>query len=123
MSRTDIHRPTHVLAQDPTMREHFKEFHHHTEKDDQGNLICDFEVFMAAYRAGRWVRTNCYLMWWSELQACGCKRCTAQASRRRTRRRDRHNIRRANRVAFGQAAAGDLDEDGPQIPWAGGLWD
>lgn len=108
MSRTDIHRPMFAMAQDPTMREHFQQFHDHSTGS------CDYDTFLAALLAGRWVRTRCRLQWWSELRICGCPRCVGQSQRQRARRQERHMMRRALHEAAGQYTAGDLDEDLPR---------
>jgi hypothetical protein len=89
------------------MREHFREVHHH----ERGS--CDLQEFLTEFLRGRWIRTDCYLQWWSEQRICSCGLCSQAAAGRRDRRRDRQGTRRDLRAAAGQWAAGELDEDGP----------
>lgn len=115
MSRTDIHRPAWVLYQDPDMREHFREFHHHPDGS------CDLDAFTTAWLEGRWARTNCRVQWWSDQRICACEMCSMRAARKRARRQDRQGTRRQLHDASAQWAAGELDEDAPyphQVdPW------
>jgi hypothetical protein len=97
-----------ALWQDPSMREHFKEHHDHRTG------TCDLDVFLEAFLHGTaWVRTGCYVQWWSHLRTCACPLCSGQASRKRARRQDRHDTRRVLHDAAAQFAAADLDEDLP----------
>jgi hypothetical protein len=107
MSRTDIHRPAHVMWRDPTMRQHFRESHHH----EHGT--CDLDVFLEAFREGRWIRTGCSVQWWSHQRICSCEMCSMRAARRRERRADRQDTHRDLHAAAGLWAAGELDEDAP----------
>ena len=118
MSRTDIHRPAWVQAQDPLTKNNWKAFHHHPTRDSAGRPTCDLDRFLAAFYAGDWARTRCYVQWWGGPNICGCSMCTGQPSRRLARRRDRLAARRACQIAAGEYAAGQLDEDGPWIPRA-----
>ncbi len=108
MSGTDAHRPLHALYADPAMRKHFKEFHHHTRRDEHGALICDIELAREALSSDRYLRTECVIQWWSHLRICGCRLCTGHDDRRQLRRRERHTARGAAREA-----AGRLDHDDP----------
>ncbi len=109
MSHTDIHRPLHVLYQDPSMRAHFRESHDHRDGS------CDLPEFLDAWLpAGFWRRTRCSVRWWGQDQRiCACRRCSQYDAHRRMRRQDRYYIRRDLRTAVAQAAAGELDEDLP----------
>jgi hypothetical protein len=86
MSRTDVHRPWHIQLADPHNR----------------HLFYRFQVWP----------------WQTELipfknLGCGCRMCTDQPARKRARRQERHDIRRALHDATAQYAAQDLDEDLP----------
>lgn len=87
MSNTDVHRPWHVQLADPYNR----------------HLL---------YRYPAWP-------WQMELTSfknigCGCTLCTQQSQRKRARRQERHDTRRALHNAAAQYAADDLDEDLPR---------
>jgi hypothetical protein len=108
MSRTDIHRPAHVLYQDPSMRQHFLEVHHHETGP------CDLQEFLDVWlRQVRWTRTRCWVQWYSQQRLCSCEMCSMRAARRRARRQDRHVTRRQLHEAAAQYAGDDLDEDLP----------
>jgi len=108
MSRTDIHRPAWALYQDPGMRGHFREFHHHPDG------VCDLDVFLQAFCQGRPSRrTNCWVQWWSQQRLCACEMCSMRAARKRARRQERQGTRRQLRDVSGQWAADELDEDAP----------
>lgn len=92
MSRTDVHRPMRALIQDPTVRHWFTTHHHH----EVG--ICDLAEHLAGTRHGVWKRTNCYILpSASSPNLCGCWMCTDRDERRRDRRRERANGRKACR--------------------------
>jgi len=116
MSRTDIHRPLHVIAQDPSMRNHFREDHRH----DDGT--CDLQEFLDAWFAGgRYLRTRCSLQWCSAQRICACELCSMRDSRKRARRRDRQGTRRQLHDVSAQWAADELDEDAPH-PYRADAW-
>jgi hypothetical protein len=86
MSRTDVHRPWLVQLADSTNR----------------HLL---------YRYPAWP-------WGTELTSfknisCGCPMCTGHYQRKASRRAERHQARLDLRELMMQAAAGELDEDGP----------
>lgn len=86
MSRTDVHRPWAVQVKDPHNR----------------HLLYSFQVWP----------------WQHELLpikniGCGCSMCTGQHGRKAARRAERHQARRDLQLLRAQAAAGQLDEDGP----------
>lgn len=71
MSRTDVHRPWHVQVADPYNRHLLYRFQ---EWPTQPPKLIPFRNF-----------------------GCGCSLCTAKYERRRDRRRERHESRRALR--------------------------
>lgn len=86
MSRTDVHRPWTVQLADPHNR----------------HLFYRFQVWP----------------WQHDLVpikniGCGCPMCTGHFERKRTRRAERHLIRRDLHRLVAQQAAGSLDEDAP----------
>jgi hypothetical protein len=94
MSRTDVHRPWTVQLQDPYNR----------------HLL---------YRYPAWP-------WETGLApvknfGCGCRLCTDHFGRKATRRAQRHQAQRDLRALLAQAAAGELDEDGP-LPRRAEAW-
>lgn len=109
MSHTDIHRPAHVLYQDPSMRAHFRERHDHRDG------VCDLQQFLDTWLPGGYAaRTRCSVQWWGRDQRiCACAMCSMRAARKRARRQERADARRQLRQAAVQYAAEDLDEDLP----------
>lgn len=68
MSHTDVHRPLHVLMQDPTIRHWFLDEHNHHHGP------CDLELFLAS----PWPRrTRCWRQLWTQAPSlCGCDMCS-----------------------------------------------
>lgn len=117
MSRTDIHRPLHVLWQDPSMRRHFRVSHHHPKG------VCDLEQFLAAFVVdGRQIRTSCSVLWWSERGICSCEMCSMQtAQRKRAHRAVRAGVRR-DLQAIARYPAKDRDDDDDPYPRRWNTW-
>lgn len=89
MSRTYVHRPIWVMERDPRVRHWFSDFHDHSDG------TCDLHVYLAA---NDWVRTRCYRQPWTQApNLCGCRLCTGQGGRKRSRRRQRARAKRALR--------------------------
>lgn len=86
MSRTDVHRPWTVQLKDPYNR----------------HLFYRFQVWPWEHQ-----------LFPIKNIGCGCAGCTEQPGRKATRRAERHQARRDLRNLMAQAAAGQLDEDGP----------
>lgn len=87
MSRTDVHRPIHVQAKDPTIRHWFKDIHNH----EKG--FCDLDEYLN----DGWHTGACYRLPWRSPNLCGCHLCTGQPWNRAERRHNRHDWRHARR--------------------------
>jgi hypothetical protein len=92
-----------VMVMDPTMRQHFREVHHHPRG------VCELPHFLRAYRQGRWVRTACYLEWDSRVNLCSCRHCGDQPGRRRRQRAERAAARRLARSVQALHRGGSMD--------------
>lgn len=87
MFRTDVHRPWNVQIADPHNRHLLR-----TYSSWRGDpLVTSFRNL-----------------------GCGCALCTGQPGRKRARRQERQNTRRALHEAATQYAADNLDEDLPR---------
>lgn len=88
MSRTDVHRPWPIQMGDPHNR-HL--LHRHQEWPWKHVLVPHKNI------------------------ACGCNLCTQQGARRRMRRQERHNARRALRTTITLREGGEPIDDEPVI--------
>lgn len=102
MSRTDAHRPAHVIMAD---HPELTEIHH-----DHRRGTCDLpESPAAAHLApdAAWTWCDYRLSW--QVRTCGCSMCTGGPARRTARRGERRAARQALHVAATLTAEEDLE--------------